>query len=314
MRSKMIIKKYHSEIYFFLLLLVFSNFGCQPSDKSSAEQREYVKEIEEWQQRRLKNLTKPDGWLSLIGLFWLKEGENRFGSSSANPVRFPAEKAPAVMGSFTLQNDRVTVSILNNLPVLHEGKPVQSMEMQNDLSENPTILNYGSLSWFVIKRGDKYGIRLRDSESETIKNFKGLDYFPIDPGWKIQARFEPYSPAKKISIPNVLGTESEETCPGALVFEKNGQRFRLDPILEDNASQWFIIFSDETNGKETYGAGRFLYADPPDQNGITFLDFNKAYNPPCAFTPYATCPLPPEQNYLNLMVTAGEKKYQGSNY
>lgn len=314
MRSKMIIKKYHSEIYFFLLLLVFSNFGCQPSDKSSTEQREYVKEIEEWQQRRLKNLTKPDGWLSLIGLFWLKEGENRFGRSSANHVRFPAEKAPAVMGSFTLQNDRVTVSILNNLPVLHEGKPVQTMEMQNDLSENPTILNYGSLSWFVIKRGDKYGIRLRDSESETIKNFKGLDYFPIDPTWKIQARFEPYSPAKKISIPNVLGTESEETCPGALVFEKNGQRFRLDPILEENASQWFIIFSDETNGKETYGAGRFLYADPPDQNGITFLDFNKAYNPPCAFTPYATCPLPPEQNYLNLMVTAGEKKHQGSNH
>ncbi len=310
----MIIKKYHSEIYLLLLFLIFSNFGCQQPDKSSAEHREYVKEIEEWQQRRVTNLTKPDGWLSLIGLFWLKVGENRFGSSSDNPVRFPAEKAPAVMGSFTLQNDRVRVTILNNLPVLHQGEPVQTMEMQNDLSENPTILSYGSLSWLVIKRGDKYGIRLRDSESENIKNFKELDYFPIDPGWKIQARFEPYSPAKKISIPNVLGTESEEICPGALVFEKNGQRFRLDPIVEENATQWFIIFSDETNGKETYGAGRFLYADPPDQNGITFLDFNKAYNPPCAFTPYATCPLPPEQNHLNLMVTAGEKKYQGSNH
>lgn len=308
----MITKKYPLGVSFLILLSFFTIFDCQHSDKPSTADREYIKGIEEWQKRRVTNLTRPDGWLSLIGLFWLKEGENRFGSSPTNSIRFPAEKAPAVMGSFILNRDRVTVNIFDNLPVLHQGIPIQTLEMQNDLSENPTFLRYGSLSWLVIKRGDRYGIRLRDSKSETIKNFKGLDYFPIDPGWKIRASFEPYSPVKKISVPNVLGTENEETCPGALVFEKNGQRFRLDPILEDGTSQWFIIFSDETNGKETYGAGRFLYADPPDQNGYTFLDFNKAYNPPCAFTPFATCPLPPEQNHLNLKVEAGEKKYQGS--
>jgi uncharacterized protein len=297
-----------------LLIFIFSllsSYTCQQPEKVSGETSQYVKKIEDWRQQRITNLTKPDGWLSLIGLFWLKEGENSFGGNPSNSIRFPSQKIPAVMGNFTLKNGKATIHILNNLPVMHEGKSIQSLEMLDDQSENPTVLSYGSLSWLLIKRGDKYGIRLRDSESNFLKNFKGIDYYPVNPVWKVEAKFESYTPSKKIPVPNILGTVSEEGSPGTLVFEIQGERFRLDPIAEEDAQQWFIIFSDETNGSETYGAGRFLYIDPPDENGNAFRDFNKAYNPPCAFTLYATCPLPPAQNHLAIRITAGEKKYQG---
>jgi uncharacterized protein (DUF1684 family) len=299
-------------LIFFLSL--FSSYTCQQPEKVSREISQYQKEIAEWRQRRISNLTKSDGWLSLIGLFWLKEGENSFGGAASNAIQFPPQKVPAVMGSFILENGQATIHVFNNLPILYEGKPFQSQKMQDDQSENPTILSYGTLSWLVIKRGDKYGIRLRDSDSENIIKFRGIDNFPVDPVWKIEAKFESYSPPKKISILNILGMISEEICPGVLIFEKDGRSFRLDPIAEEGNQQWFIIFSDETSGSETYGAGRYLYIDPPNENGKTIIDFNKAYNPPCAFTLYATCPLPPEQNHLEVRITAGEKKYLGSDH
>jgi len=311
MDTHMISKKNSKRLFLILFLSLFSSSSCQQSEKVTSESGHYFKEIETWRQRRITNLTKPDGWLSLIGLFWLKEGENWFGGDPANPIKFPAQKVPAAMGNFILDKGKVTIHILNNLPVLHDGKTIQSLEMQDDLSENPTVLTYGSLSWLLIKRNEKYGIRLRDSESDNLKNFKGIDYYPTDLSWKVEAKFEPYTPPKKIPVPNVLGSVNEESSPGVLVFKIKNQSYRLDPIAEEGARQWFIIFSDQTNGPETYGAGRFLYIDPPDSNGIALLDFNKAYNPPCAFSPYATCPLPPEQNHLAVRVTAGEKKYEG---
>ena len=180
--------------------------------------------------------------------------------------------------------------------------------MQNDLSGNPTVLTLGSLKWFIIKRGeDKYGVRVRDLRASLLENFKGIDTFPINEDWKIIAKYEPYNPPKIISIPSIIGTVDQDTARGSLVFEVNGEKYKLDPIKEGN--EFFIIFADETSGKETYGAGRFLYADMPDSLGNVILDFNKAYNPPCSFTKYATCPLPPKQNYLHLSVTAGEKNY-----
>jgi len=297
-----------------IFLSLLSSYTCQHPEKVSGETSQYQKEIEEWRQRRITNLTKTDGWLSLIGLFWLKEGNNSFGGAESNYLDFPDQKVPPEMGIFVLDKGKVTIQIFNNLPVLSEGKPIQFLEMQSDEGKNPTVLSYGSLSWLLIKRGDRYGIRLRDSDNENIRNFQGIENFAIDPAWKVEAKFEPYSPPKKISVPNILGMVDEETCPGTLIFEKNGQSFRLDPIAESGDRQWFIIFSDLTNGPETYGAGRFLYIDPPDENGKAFIDFNKAYNPPCAFTLYATCPLPPEQNHLEIRITAGEKRYQGSDH
>jgi uncharacterized protein (DUF1684 family) len=174
------------------------------------------------------------------------------------------------------------------------------------------VLESGTLSFFVIERVGRYGIRLRDKASPHRTNFRGLDYFPISTDWVFDARFEPYTPHRKIKITNVLGMEEDMDAPGALVFNKDGKEWRLDAILEDpKDEELFVMFADATSGKETYGAGRFMYVSLP-QNKRVQLDFNKAYNPPCAFNTFATCPLPPYQNRLPLRVEAGEKNYAGA--
>jgi len=181
--------------------------------------------------------------------------------------------------------------------------------------EGPTVLHAGTLSFEAIKRqdasGDRYGVRARDPRSDARTHFKGLDYFPPNSKFRVVARFEPYAPPRKIPITNVLGMTSDEISPGALVFDLGGRTWRIDPILEQGTNDLFIIFKDATSGKETYAAARYLYAHPPDASGKTVVDFNRAYNPPCAFTPYATCPLPPPQNRLPIRVEAGELKYAG---
>ena len=177
------------------------------------------------------------------------------------------------------------------------------------------MLHAGTLSFEAIKRqdasGDRYGVRARDPRSDARTHFKGLDYFPPNSKFRVVARFEPYAPPRKIPITNVLGMTSDEISPGALVFDLGGRTWRIDPILEQGTNDLFIIFKDATSGKETYAAARYLYAHPPDASGKTVVDFNRAYNPPCAFTPYATCPLPPPQNRLPIRVEAGELKYAG---
>jgi len=164
----------------------------------------------------------------------------------------------------------------------------------------------------IVKRGDKVGVRVKDTESETRREFKGLEYYPIDPKWRIEARLEPYTPPKAIPITNVLGITEDETSPGALAFEVDGKTYRIDPILEKGETDLFVMIADQTTGKETYGAGRYLYVSPPDANGKVVIDFNKTYSPPCAFTNFATCPLPPQQNHLPFRIDAGEKKYTGT--
>ncbi|OGU56416.1 MAG: hypothetical protein A2V66_06230 [Ignavibacteria bacterium RBG_13_36_8] len=267
---------------------------------------EYINEIKTWHQQRIENLKKPNGWLNLVGLYWLKAGENTFGSNPSGDVVFPEGKTPAYMGVLILNNGEVTIKVNPEVDIQSDGKKVTEMILQNDLSENTTVLTYGSLSWFVIKREDKIGIRLRDYEAELVKNFTGIETYPINEDWRIEAQFVPYNPPKKLSVPSIIGTISEEESYDKLVFEKDGDTYTLDPMGKDYL---FLVFADETNGDETYGGGRFLSVDPPDSTGKTFIDFNKAYNPPCAFTKYATCPMPPKDNYLYLRVTAGEKKY-----
>ncbi len=269
----------------------------------------YVQEIDRWHAQRIASLTRPDGWLSLVGLYWLRPGENTFGSDSTNTIVFPP-KAPKRMGRFILQDTTVVVEILPGIPVTVNGQPVSRMPLQHDLTGHPTILQYKSLLWYIIKRGNQLGVRLKDTLATTRLHFKGIERYPVDPRWRIPARFVPFPQKRFIEIPTVLGTIVPEPSPGQLVFTVNGQEYRLDVIQEQPGDPYFVIFSDETNGEETYGAGRFLYVAPADSTGWTVIDFNKAYNPPCAFTPYATCPLPPPQNHLPLPVRAGEKRYE----
>ena len=300
------INRPYTHIIFLFLFILLALFGCS-RDNGEKGSPEYINQIKQWHQKRIENLKKENGWLNLAGLFWLKNGENTFGTNPANDIVFPKGKAPGWIGVFTLKDSTVTVKINPGVEVTYNNMPVHEMVLRTDLSDEPTELNIGFLRWFIIKRGEKYGVRLRDLNAELLNEFKGIDIYPINEDWKITAKFEPYNPPKSISIPTIIGTVDEDQAPGALVFEKDGKQYKLDPVVEGN--QFFIIFADETSGEETYGAGRFLYTSLPDSTGNVILDFNKAYNPPCAFTPYATCPLPPKQNYLKLKVAAGEKKY-----
>lgn len=189
---------------------------------------------------------------------------------------------------------------------------VTTIDMVSDAKESPTVVSCGPLRFFIIERAGKLGVRVRDVDSPWRRNFRGLQYFPIDPDWAVEARFEPYEPQRLIPIVNVLGLEEDKVSPGALVFTRKGRQFKLDTVLESPESRdLFVMFADQTSGHDTYGAGRFIdVAFAAD--GKTVIDFNKAYNPPCAFNNFATCPLPPSQNRLELKVTAGEKNYLGS--
>jgi len=272
---------------------------------------DYRQEIDDWHNKRIENLTKSDGWLSLAGLYWLKEGENKFGSDPSNDIVFP-EKAPAFIGSIFLEGEVVTTKMNPGIGINIDSTLTEEIIMKHDQTDNSTILKLGTFKWYVIKRSKGLGIRLKDSENILIKNFEGIKTYPIDPEWKIKAKFVAYNPPKIILIPNILGTIDESESPGYLEFEIAGNLYRLDAI--DAGDEFYMIFGDETNGEETYGAGRFLYVNKPDSIGITYIDFNKTYNPPCVFTKYATCPLPPKQNMLKVEITAGEKNYEGEGH
>ena len=271
----------------------------------------YEAESQAWRSEREENLQREDGWLTLAGLYWLEEGDNRFGSSPDNDLVFP-DSAPAQIGAFHLENGQVTVAVEPGAGVTHEGQPVTEMALdaETDDGGQPTVLELGSLSFYAIERAGRLGVRLKDRDSSALASFSGLDYFPIDPAWRIQARFEPYDPPRTIRVPNIIGTEFDESCPGALVFTLEGETFRLEPTGEAGGDL-FLVFGDASNGHQTYNGGRFLVVKAP-QNGTADLDFNRAYNPPCVFTPYATCPLPPRQNRLPVSVPAGEKMYAGA--
>ncbi len=284
-----------------LILLI----GCGESyeQKGSAE---YIKEIQRWDQQRIENLKQDNGWLNLVGLYWLKEGENSFGSSDSNDIVFPDNAAPQ-MGVFTLVDSVVTIKVNENVDILVDSQLVKTAELNSDIETNTTIMDYGTLRWYIIERaGGKVGIRLRDLEAPLIQNFEGIKRFPINEDWRIEAEYIPLNPPKMLTIPNIIGTMSKEEAKGKLVFQIKDKTYSLYPIGEKSL---FIIFADQTSGIETYGAGRFLTADGPDSNNTVILDFNKAYNPPCAFTRFATCPLPPKENQLQVRITAGEKVY-----
>ncbi len=266
----------------------------------------YEREVQAWRAHRLERLRAEDGWLTLAGLFWLAPGDNLVGSAKDCVVHLP--KGPRRLGVVKVTAGQVRFVASPGMTVTHQGRAVSNIALQSDAKGDPTVLATDSLRFFVIERGGKPAVRLRDIDSPVRRNFAGIDAFPIDPAWRIQARYVPYAPPKHIDVPTVLGTVEPSVVPGALVFEVAGRTYRLDALAEEGDDELFIIFADATNGKETYGPGRFIYTERP-KDGRVVLDFNKAFNPPCAFTPYATCPLPPPQNRLPLSVTAGEKRY-----
>jgi len=254
---------------------------------------DYAAEIAAWRARRVALLTSETGWLSLADLVWLEEGGNA-----------------TAAGIFEVRGRRVTFSAAPGLTVTADGLPVTaSIAVLSDAVPGPTLLAHGPRRYQLLERGGRLALRVRDLESPARKQLREIASFPIDPAWRLEARFEPYDPPRRVPMPSIVNTIEQEISPGAVLFEIAGVTHRLDPILERGETDYWIVFGDRTNGVETYGAGRFVYV-PPHIGGRTVLDFNKAYNPPCAFTPYSTCPLPPPQNKLAFRVEAGEKAYE----
>jgi uncharacterized protein (DUF1684 family) len=271
-------------------------------------------EVEAWHARRLEGLRRPDGWLSVVGLYWLDPGENTFGADTANKAVFPGEGVPDIAGSFFLTGETVRMEVEPGVLITEEGEPITSLVLTSDGSRRPTTVRMGSLQWQVIQRQDLTGIRLRDTATAALAAFDGIETFPVSLGWRIPARFDRYDPPRVIEVPNVLGQVNEQPSPGAIVFRVGGERVRLEVTGDPEGQRFSIVFGDQTNGNETYGGGRFLEVPAPGGNGWTFVDFNKAYNPPCVFTAYATCPLPTRQNRLPVRIEAGERMYRGSGH
>jgi len=291
-------------LFAFAILLL--SVGCT-SDLPQMDPEVHAAEIQAWQVRRVEGLKAPTGWLSVIGLDWLEPGENTFGSDPSNPVIFPAiQGVPARAGSFFLEDGSVRMEVEPGVRVTHEGEPVTSLEIFGTEGGRPPTVHLASLRWQVIQRQDLIGIRLRDTANAAIGAFEGIEMFPVSLDWRIPARFERYDPPRMIEVPNVLGQITPQASPGAVVFRVDGKRFSLDVTGNPEGRSLSAVFGDETNGLETYGGGRFLTVDAPNEEGRLFIDFNRAYNPPCVFTAFATCPLPPSQNKLPVRIEAGE--------
>ena len=291
------------------LLVAAMSVAAASTSGTAASTDGYTAQIEAWRMQRAERLKAPGGWLSLIGLDWLKPGRNTIGSASGSDIVIA--KAPARLGTITLDGDVATIELDAGVAATIDGDAAARATLLDDSHEKPTTVAFASVSFYLVDRGGRKGLRIKDSEAATRTGFLGLDNFAIDPAWRIEADWVAFDPPRSLEIPNVLGTIDSMPVPGKAVFSRDGKTYELMPVLESaDARQLFFIVADRTSGKETYGAGRFLYADMA-KDGKVVLDFNKAYNPPCAFTPFATCPLAPPENRLPIAVNAGEKRYRG---
>lgn len=262
-------------------------------------------EIETWRAQRIEGLTKAQGWLSLVGLHWLREGVNRVGAAADNDIVLAG--GPEHLGVITLTDGRIDLQLTPDAQANVDGQAVRHAELADDASAAPSLVSFSTLSFMVIERGGRHALRVWDSQSPTLTTFDGIDSFAVDSAWRISARWIAFDPPQTLDMPNVLGVSEMVAVPGKAVFDLDGQTFELLPIFETpDADELFFVFADRTSGRQTYGGGRFLYADMP-KDGRVVLDFNKAYNPPCIFTPHATCPLAPPENRLRTAITAGEK-------
>ena len=287
-----------------IFLILILSTACQRKTEIIADWDSYIADHEEWRKSRLERLKSERGWLNLAGLFWLKEGENSFGSDPSNTIVFP-ENFPPNGGSLILKDRTITLNADPAAAIRVGGEPITRAELKSDQQENTTTLETGSYRWFIIRRGDRFGIRLRDLEHLRIGLLDSIPSYPFSKKWVVEAELVMFDSARTIEVPTVIdGFTEQYEAPGELIFKMNGKKHALLPFKSGDG--YFLIFGDGTNGLETYGAGRFLYTDKIEDSKV-IIDFNRGYNPPCAFSPFATCPLPPPENLLDLKVEAGEK-------
>jgi uncharacterized protein len=269
-----------------------------------------------WRAHREQRLSAPDGWLTLVGLEWLKPGANTVGSAADNRIRLSAT-APAHLGVIEVSGSEIRLAAPAGgfaAGVQLDGAPAKTAKLADDEAQKPSVIKAGTLTILLLHRGDRYALRIKDSQAATRLNFHGLHWYEPDPRYRVEARWMPFVPAKKINVPSIIGVTDEMPAPGVAEFTLDGKTFQLEPVLEEpDAKQLFFILRDTTSRTTSYGAARFLYTDFPDhgleQPGHLMLDFNRLQNPPCAYTAYATCPLPPEQNRLAIALPVGEAKY-----
>lgn len=277
-----------------------------------AQTTTYFAEVEAWNDTRIAALKQPNGWLNLEGLFWLKKGVNSFGSASSNDLAYDNAAFPKHLGDFLFENGKVYWKDASKEKIIIKDNA--GLVITNDgalnlltVTEGTYTIQWKEFVWVVIQREDKVGVRFRNLKAKTLLEFKGIERYPVNAKWRIRAKVIPQD-QNPLMIMNVLGQNTAQKHGGQLVFEIEGKTYRLDAI-DEGGVRLFVTFADATSGETTYGSGRFIELDKPDADGYTYIDFNKAYNPPCAFTEFATCPLPPPQNRLSIAIPAGEKKY-----
>ena len=296
----------------FALFLAVSAGGFAASTEALAETDESIPEptheelIKDWRFHRHERLSSEDGWLTLVGLEWLQEGENRVGSRSPRTIRMPG--GPVDWGTIFVDGNDLKFVPAPGSDVTVNGEVVTEATLVADTLGEPTIVQSGNLSFYVIFR-ESYAVRIKDSQASALKEFSGVKNYDIKEDWRYNARFIPAEEGQKIEIANVLGQLSPSAVYGYVEFERDGETYRLLGLGNENSIALWFLFADRTSGRETYGAGRFLYSDGMPRDGRLLIDFNKAYNPPCAFTAFATCPLPLKENRLMLRIEAGEKNY-----
>ena len=286
---------------YFLISLSYFLVGLSSIQGQTAAS--YTASIKHFDSLRFKALTDKNGWLNLAGLYWLKPGNNTFGSATTNALVFKHKNMPAILGKFKVAETRVSFEFdkaVSKFPNDYSEEVV----LFDATSKTDTSIQFNQFVWSIIIREDKIGVRFRDLKNPALMAFKGNKRFAIDEKWNLQAKLLPPNPSG-LFITNVLGQTTAQDYAGKISFEYQGKNYVLDAISE-GPGDLFVVFGDPTNGVNTYHTGRFMYVPRPDKNGNTFIDFNKAFNPPCAYTPYATCPIPPQQNILPFKVTAGE--------
>jgi uncharacterized protein len=270
----------------------------------AADTNTYRGQVEQWRAQHQREIAQEFGWLTVVGLNWLKAGDNQVGADPSSEVPLPKGSAPKLVAVISYRAGRAVLHPGPGVALRLNGKPAR----EATLHEDDDVLAIGHLQFYLIRRGDRAGIRVKDNDSAARKHFAGLSWYPVDPSWRIGAKFTAWPAPHTIAFHNTIGQEEHEPSPGYATFTKDGREFRLEAMVDEG--KLFFVLRDQTSGKTTYGASRFLYAEQP-KNGRVVLDFNQAENPPCAFTAYATCPLPPPENRLALAITAGEKRYAG---
>ena len=279
-----------------------------PQQRTTGSAGTYAQAVDARRAERVARLTTPTGWLTVVGLHWLSAGDNSVGTAADNFIKLAG--GPPYLGTVSLAADgQITFTPSPSALVEVDGqKGPAGLRYRGE--GKPSLVTSGTLSFYVIQRNEKLGLRVKDSAAEGRTHFLGLDYFPTDPSWRIEAQWVPFDQPREVRITNIIGQVSPANVPGKAVFTRAGHTYELLPIDEGPGEPLFFVVSDQTSGEETYGACRFVYADAP-KDGKVVLDFNLAQNPPCAFTPFATCPLPPKENRMPVRVTAGEKNYRG---